>query len=140
MAPLIPVAGVAVAKGSVGDSAHETTTATPIDPLRHVLLRAAAVTGIAFVLSLLLDVVLASTWGTGLWISPALALTLTTFALGTHLTKWMAAAASAGGCATLLAVFLARTRPGSHADIRVRRSAQLRCHRINSDVVPGPLS
>lgn len=108
VAPLIPVAGVAVAYGRLGDPAHEMTAVTPFDPLRLLLLRVAAVTGFAVVLSTLLDVAVPSARATGLWILPAFALTLVTLALGTHLAIWMAAAVSAGAWVTLLIVFLAR--------------------------------
>jgi hypothetical protein len=108
VAPLIPVAGVAVAYGRLGDPAHEMTVATPIDSLRLLLLRVAAVTGFAVVLSTVLDVAVPSARATGVWILPALALTLVTLALGTHLAVWMAAAASTGAWVTLLTVFLAR--------------------------------
>lgn len=112
VAPLVPVAGVAVAYGRVGDPAHEMTAATPIDPLRVLLLRAAAVTGFAFFLSLVLDVAMSSPQGTGLWILPALALTLATLALGIHLEMWKAAAVSTGGWGTLLTVFFAQADVG----------------------------
>jgi hypothetical protein len=108
IAPLVPVAGVAVAYGRAGDPAHEITAATPIDTLRLLLLRAAAVTGFALVLSLVLDVAFFSERGTGLWILPALALTSTTLALGTHMTMWLSGAFSAGAWVALLSLFLAR--------------------------------
>lgn len=123
VAPLIPVAGVAVAYGRLGDPAHEMTAVTAIDPLRLLLLRVAAVAGFAVFLSIGLDVAVPSARTTGVWIVPALALTLVTLALGTHLAMWMASAASAGAWVTLLAVFL--TRPdeplmtifGAHAQV-----------------------
>lgn len=108
LAPLVPVAGVAVAYGRVGDPAHEMTTATPIDSLRLLLLRTAAVTGFALVVSLILDVALSSGRGTGLWILPTLALTFTTLALGTRLTMWLAAAVSTGAWVGLITLVLAR--------------------------------
>lgn len=123
VAPLVPVAGVAVAYGRVGDPAHEITAATPIDPLRLLLLRAAAVTGFTFVLSLLLDVVFSSARGTGLWVLPALALTLTTLALGAHLTMWVGGAISAGAWISLLALF--RLRPERSLDVVFGANAQL---------------
>lgn len=108
LAPLIPVAGVAVAYGRLGDPAHEITAATPTDPLRLLLLRVAAVTGFAVVLSLVLDVAVSSARATGIWILPALAMTLVTLALGTRLAMWMAASTSAVAWIALLSVFLAR--------------------------------
>lgn len=108
LAPLIPVAGVAVAYGRLGDPAHEISAATPTDPLRLLLLRVAAVTGFAVVLSIVLDVAVPSARATGVWILPALALTLVTLALGTRLAVWVAAAASSVAWVALLSVFLAR--------------------------------
>jgi len=123
VAPLVPVAGVAVAYGRAGDPAHEITIATPIDPLRLLLLRAAAVTAFALVLSLILDVVFSSTPGTGLWVLPALALTLVTLALGTHLTMWVAGAVSAGAWVFLLTLF--RVRPEGSLDVVFGTSSQV---------------
>ena len=108
LAPLIPVAGVAVAYGRLGDPAHDITVATPTDHLRLLLLRVAAVTGFAVVLSLVLDLGVPSTRATGIWILPALAMTLVTLALGTRFTMWMAASTSAVVWIGLLSVFLAR--------------------------------
>lgn len=123
VAPLVPVAGVAVAYGRIGDPAHEITAATAIDPLRLLLLRTAAVTAFAFVLSLILDVVFSSTRTTGLWVLPALALTLATFALGAHLSMWLAGAISAGAWILLLAVF--RVRPEGSLDVVFSAGAQM---------------
>lgn len=95
LAPLVPVAGVAVAYGRIGDPAHEITVATPVDPLRLLLLRAAIVTGFALVVALGIDLGMPSSHVTGLWILPALALTLSTLAIGAHLRMWLAAATSA---------------------------------------------
>jgi hypothetical protein len=108
VAPLVPVAGVAVAYGRLGDPAHEMSVVTPIDTLRLLLLRVAAVTGFAVVLSTILDIAIPLARATGLWILPSLALTLVTLALGTHLAMWTAAATSAAAWLTLLTVFLAR--------------------------------
>lgn len=108
VAPLVPVAGVALAYGRAGDPAHEMTAATPIDPLRLLMLRAAAVTGFALVVSLSLDIVSSPVRGTGLWVLPALALTLATLALGTQVTMWVAGAVSTGAWLAVLTVFLAR--------------------------------
>lgn len=109
LAPLVPVAGVAVAYGRLGDPAHEITIASPMDPLHLMLIRTASVTGSALVSSLILDGVVPSTRGTGLWILPALALTLATLALGTRLSMWIASAVSAGMWVMLVGVFLVRS-------------------------------
>lgn len=109
VAPLVPVAGVAVAYGWVGDPAYEITIASPMDPLRLMLMRTVAVTGSAFVLSLVLDVVVPSARGIGLWILPALALTLATLALGTRVTMWVSSSVSAGVWVTLVGVYSVRS-------------------------------
>jgi hypothetical protein len=123
VAPLVPVAGVAMAYGRVGDPAHEITAATPIDPIRLLLLRTAAVTAFSFVLSLLLDVVFSATRGTGLWILPALALTLATLALGARVSMWLAGTISAGVWIVLFAVF--RVWPEGSPDVVSSATAQV---------------
>jgi hypothetical protein len=123
VAPLVPVAGVAVAYGRVGDTAHEITAATPVDPILLLLLRTAAVTVFAFVLSLIFDVVFSATRETGLWILPALALTLGTLALGAHVSMWLAGVTSAGVWVLLLAVF--GVRPEGSLDVVFSGSAQV---------------
>jgi hypothetical protein len=123
VAPLVPVAGVAMAYGRVGDPAHEITAATPIDPLRLLLLRTAAVTAFAFVLSLIFDLVFSAVRGTGLWVLPALALTLATLALGAHVSMWLAGVTSAGVWVLLLAVL--GVGPEGTLDVVFSPSAQV---------------
>lgn len=123
VAPLVPVAGVAVAYGRIGDPAHEITATTAVDPVRLLLLRTSAVTAFAFVLSLVFDVVFPSTRGTGLWILPALALTLATLALGAHVSMWLAGTISTVVWILLLAVFL--VRPEGSLDVVFSASAQV---------------
>ncbi len=91
LAPLVPVAGVAVAYGQLADPAYEITVSSPVDPLRLLLLRSTAVTVIATTFSLIVDMGIRSDLRIGLWLLPALALTLVTLALGTRLTMWVAA-------------------------------------------------
>lgn len=105
VAPLVPVAGVAVAYGRIGDPAHEITVATPVDPLRLLLLRAAIVTGFALVVALSIDLAMPSSHAAGLWILPALALTLSTLAIGAHLRMWLAATASAFAWLVVAGIF-----------------------------------
>lgn len=123
LAPLVPVAGVAVAYGRLADPAHEMSATTPIDPLRLLLLRVAAVTGFTFVLTLMVDLIFAASRVTGLWILPSLSLTLVTLALGTRLTMWVAAGISAGAWVTLLVGFL--VRPDGNAGPLFEFGAQL---------------
>lgn len=108
LAPLVPVAGVAVAYGRHVDPAHEITVAAPVDPLRLLLLRAAIVTSFAVSLSLLIDLSMPTPLGTGLWILPAFALTLLTLALGTRLSMWLAGASSSATWLVVLTLIEAR--------------------------------
>jgi hypothetical protein len=95
IAPLIPVAGVAVAYGRSADPSHEMTVSAPFDPVRLLLLRTIAVTLSAVMLSFAVDLSTGSPAATGVWLLPALALTAITLALGTHMTLWVAASTSA---------------------------------------------
>ena len=92
VAPLLPVAGVAMAYGPTTDPAHELTIAAPYDLVRLVLIRSCAVvassiaiTGIA---SLLLPY---HTWAAA-WLLPALALSAASLAIGTRTEPLVAAA------------------------------------------------
>lgn len=92
VAPLLPVAGVAMAYGPIADPAHELTIAAPYDRVRLALIRSSAVvasciavTGIA---SLLLPY---HTWAVA-WLLPALALSAASLAIGTRIDPLVAAA------------------------------------------------
>ena len=84
LAPLVPVAGVAVAFGPVADPAHEIAVASPFHGFRLLLIRTVAVvatsTGLALVMALLLP-------EAGLmavaWIVPGLALAGVALAMST---------------------------------------------------------
>jgi hypothetical protein len=102
LAPVVPVAGVAVAYGRLADPAYEITVSSPVDPLRLLLLRSAAVTVIATAFSLLVDMGIRSDLRIGLWLLPALALTIITLALGTRLTMWVAASVVTTGWVALV--------------------------------------
>ncbi len=95
LAPVVPVAGVAVAFGPVGDPAHEVAVASPFHGFRLLLIRTVAVVtasmSLAFVMALLLpDAGLM----TAAWILPALALAATTLAMSTFVSPLTAAAGS----------------------------------------------
>ncbi len=81
LAPIVPVAGVALAFGPGVDPVHEVAVAAPIDGFRLLMLRSLAVvaTALAILLpaSLLLPEVGLLTFG---WLIPALALTALTLA------------------------------------------------------------
>ncbi|MEZ5246217.1 MAG: hypothetical protein R2707_14040 [Acidimicrobiales bacterium] len=92
MAPLIPLAGVAVAFGPRVDPTHEVAVAAPIDGFRLFLIRALTVVG-ASTIVLLLASMLAPAGGPHrvAWLLPSLAATSVTMALSTRLDPRVAA-------------------------------------------------
>ena len=98
VAPLAPVAGVAIAYGPEGDPSHEAVASTPYLALRLLLLRSAAVlttsVPLAGVAALLLP---APWWVASGWLLPALAFTAVVLALSTWLPATVAATAVAVG-------------------------------------------
>ncbi|NUR83326.1 MAG: zf-HC2 domain-containing protein [Nonomuraea sp.] len=85
LAPVVPVAGVAVAFGRDGDPAHEIGLAAPYSMFRLMLLRAAAVVGVSAVLALVTGVFLSGGgWASAAWLLPALALTSVTLVLSSR--------------------------------------------------------
>ena len=109
LAPLLPVAGIALAYGSLVDAAHELTLSSPIDSFRLLVLRAITVlivsVGIGLAAWPFIDT--PSAFGPSAWLAPALALTLTTLALASRFEAWIAGAMVAGGWATAMALALA---------------------------------
>lgn len=84
LAPLAPVAGVALAFGRWSDPTYEIALAAPVRSGRLLLVRAAAVTATSFVLAALAALLLPGLgWLTAAWILPGLAITATTLALST---------------------------------------------------------
>lgn len=82
LAPVLPVAGVAMSYGRHADPAYELAVASPYSMLRLLLIRAVAVVGTTLTVTalgglLLLD----SGWQSAAWLLPALALSLVTLAL-----------------------------------------------------------
>ncbi|NBM20043.1 hypothetical protein GUY61_31710 [Streptomyces sp. GC420] len=105
LAPLLPVAGVAVSYGWHADPMHEIAAASPGGGLRLLLTRTAAVLAVSLPLLTAAGAVLPSLSGTpavAAWLLPGLALTLGTLALGSY-TGTRAAAATVA-TAWLLAV------------------------------------
>ncbi|RJL35519.1 zf-HC2 domain-containing protein [Bailinhaonella thermotolerans] len=83
-APVLPLAGIAVAYGPRVDPVHETQAATPLAGARVLLLRALAVLVTAMALTGAATPLLPGPPGlTTAWLLPALALTATTLALST---------------------------------------------------------
>lgn len=109
-APLLPVAGVAMAYGRHIDPAYEMAAAAPLDAFRLLLLRAATVLTVSVAAGLAAWplVPAPSSLGFSAWLLPALSLVLVTLALGSRLEMWLAASLVGGGW--LLVVVLASTQ------------------------------
>lgn len=113
VAPLIPVAGVALAYGPDADAAHEVGVPTPYPALRLVLLRSLAVMVTTAPLTLLAGILLPTGPGVALaWLVPCLTTVATTLALST----WCGATRAAGVVAAAwTSVSLVVAGPGSTA-------------------------
>ena len=94
LAPVLPVAGVALVFGPKADPAHEIVAATPYSALHLLAVRTAFVVGTTMVPAALLSPLLP---GSGLvalaWLVPALALTAATVVLATWVAPHIAAVA-----------------------------------------------
>ncbi|GGT31928.1 zf-HC2 domain-containing protein [Nonomuraea spiralis] len=85
LAPIVPVAGVAVAFGRDGDPAYEIGLAAPYSMFRLMLMRAAAVLASSSVLALAAGLSLpGGGWTAAAWLLPSLALTSLTLALSSR--------------------------------------------------------
>jgi hypothetical protein len=86
-APVLPLAGPALAYGRYADPLHEVAASTPSGGLRLLLVRTAAVLGVTTPLVTATGFLLPSAPGTpgaATWLLPALALTLATLTLGSY--------------------------------------------------------
>ena len=102
VAPLLPVAGVAMAYGPEMDPAHEMAAATPFSQLRLLALRTAVVVTTALVPAAVAGVLLPGEPTLAVvWLLPALALSAGTVALSTRIRPRFAAAGLAAAWATL---------------------------------------
>ena len=82
LAPVLPVAGIAVAFGPRTDPMHEVTLASPYSSFRLLLVRSAAVLATTTALALPIALLLPSTpLVAAAWLLPALALAVTSLAL-----------------------------------------------------------
>ncbi|MEU6541961.1 zf-HC2 domain-containing protein [Streptomyces sp. NPDC046859] len=108
VAPVVPVAGVALSYGRHADPLHELAASTPSAGLRLALVRTAVVLAVSLPLLTLTGVVLPSSGapGAAAWLLPGLALTLAALALGGWLGLRTATAVTGGGwlCAVLAPV------------------------------------
>ncbi|MBD0671948.1 hypothetical protein BU198_14855 [Streptomyces sp. CBMA156] len=121
VAPLIPVAGVAMSYGPAFDPMYEFGLVMPLNSLRLVLLRSAVVLAAGTILSALVTLVL-PTQGLAVfgWLAPSVAVTSLTLALSAYVDPtvaarttgagWIAAAAIAGRGGTTSSFLL--TGPG----------------------------
>lgn len=114
LAPVLPVAGVAMSYGGSADPLHEIAASTPGGGLRLLLTRTAAVLGVSLPLLTVAGAVLpasAGAPGAAVWLLPALALSLAAPALGTY----VGCRAAAAGISTVwvLAVTVPVLGPGA---------------------------
>lgn len=125
LAPLLPVAGVAVAFSPLTDPAHEVAAAAPYSSLRLLGVRSAAVVTATVLLAGLAAVLLpGAPWLAVAWLLPALALTVGTLALSTWLDPLYGALLLATAWLGVTAPALA---PGHDPLLTVRPGAQLVC-------------
>ncbi|MGW4082503.1 zf-HC2 domain-containing protein [Streptomyces sp. NPDC004822] len=111
VAPVVPVAGVALSYGRHADPLHELAASTPSAGLRLALVRTAVVLAVSLPLLTLAGVVVPSSGapGAAAWLLPGLTLTLAALALGGWLGLRAATAVTGGGwlCAVLAPVLAA---------------------------------
>ncbi|MFJ7020045.1 zf-HC2 domain-containing protein [Streptomyces sp. NPDC101117] len=108
VAPVVPVAGVALSYGRHADPLHELAASTPSAGPRLALVRTAVVLAVSLPLLTLAGVVVPSSGapGAAAWLLPGLTLTLAALALGGWLGLRAATAVTGGGwlCAVLAPV------------------------------------
>ena len=94
LAPLLPVAGVAVAYGPWLDPVHEVSIAAPMSNFTLLLLRASATLASTVLLAGVAAVALPGPgWLAAAWLVPSLTLTLATLAVGSYVSQRTAALA-----------------------------------------------
>lgn len=125
LAPMLPVAGVALAFGPQTDPLHELATAAPYSAFRLLLLRSLAVLGATVLLAGSAAAFLpGAPWLAAAWLLPALALATLTLALATSIDiVWAACGLSAAWLSTVLYGFA----PGNDPLLAFRAGAQLTC-------------
>jgi hypothetical protein len=125
LAPVLPVAGVAVAFSARTDPLHEVAIAAPYSSYRLLLVRSAAVLVATLVLAVPAAALLPSTpWVAAGWLLPALALTCTSLALATRVDPVVSSAALA---ATWLVLSLSGLAPGRNPLVVATVVPQLLC-------------
>lgn len=83
LAPLLPIVGVAVAFGSIGDPGRELVASTPTPAFELLLVRTVAVVAATTVLTALASLLLPFDWHAIAWLLPSLGLTAAVLALAT---------------------------------------------------------
>lgn len=106
LAPLLPVAGIAIAYGNLADAAHELTISSPIDSFRLLMFRAITVLSVSVGLGLIAwpFIEAPGAFGASAWLTPALALTLVTLAFTSRTEAWLAGAMVGGGWVVAMAM------------------------------------
>lgn len=93
LAPLVPLAGVALAFGPAVDPTHEVAVAAPLDGFRLFLIRALTVVGASTAILLVVSLLVPEGGAHRIaWLLPALAATTATMALATRFDPRVAAA------------------------------------------------
>lgn len=112
VAPVLPVAGVALTFGPAADPAHEIVAGTPYSPVRLLAVRALVVVSSTFVPAGVVAALLPVDLGLALaWLLPGLALTVGTLALSTRLAPHVAASALGVGWVSVVLYGVARNDP-----------------------------
>jgi hypothetical protein len=114
VAPLLPLAGIAVAYGPGIDPTYEIGLAAPLRSFRLLLLRAAAVLGTSTLLAAAASLALPQLGpGVAGWLLPSLGLTASSLALATTVAPLRAIGITAGGWILAVAVTVAPPAPSS---------------------------
>ncbi|WP_449657894.1 zf-HC2 domain-containing protein [Streptomyces chrestomyceticus] len=115
LAPVLPVAGVALSYGPHADPMYEIGAASPSGGLRLLLTRSAAVLGVSLPLLTAVSALLPGTPGlpaAPAWLLPGLALTLGALALGSYVGCRTAAGVVAAGWASAVVLPVVAAQPG----------------------------
>jgi hypothetical protein len=114
VAPLLPLAGIAVAYGPGVDPTYEIGLAAPLRSFRLLLLRAATVLGTSTLLAVAASLMLPGLgWDAAAWLLPSLGLTVCSLALATMVEPLRAAGVTAGAWVVAVAVTVAPAAPSS---------------------------
>jgi hypothetical protein len=114
VAPLLPLAGIAVAYGPGVDPTYEIGLAAPLRSFRLLLLRAAAVLGTSILLAAAASLALPQLgWGAAGWLLPSLGLTAASLALTTTVEPLRAIGTTAGAWIAAVVVTVAPPAPSS---------------------------